>query len=79
MLTDEADYSRRGMPAESGYDADAYYVFVFRLWKEQGMALDRPAVWRFSLEDIRTRERYGFGSLEGLITFLQERMEDGWT
>ena len=59
---------------EPGYDADSYHVFVVRLWKERAASAGRPAVWRYSLEDPRTRERKGFGSLSALMAFLQEQV-----
>ena len=57
----------------TGYDERHYRTFVLRLWREQGGHLYSD-VWRFSLEDARTRQRKGFGSLEELVDFLQEQI-----
>jgi hypothetical protein len=35
---------------------------------------DRPATWRFSLEDSQTREKCAFPDLEALMTFLQTEL-----
>ena len=35
----------------------------------------RLPAWRFSLEDISTRERSGFADLDALIDYLQDLME----
>ena len=60
---------------ETGYDRDSYLVFVVRLWKERAASPRRPAVWRFSLEEPRSRWREGFESLEALTSFLQAQVE----
>ena len=60
--------------SDSGYDVLHYRTFVLRLWQERPASLGRPAVWRFSLEDIRSRQRRGFASLEGLMAFLRAQM-----
>ena len=61
---------------DAGYDADAYHVFVVRLWRERAASPQHPSVWRFLVEDTRTGQRRGFGSLEELATYLQVRMEE---
>jgi hypothetical protein len=48
-----------------------YQVYLLRAWRERPASPGHPAVWRFSLEDVRTRQRRGFGSLEGLVAFLR--------
>ena len=58
-----------------GYDADAYHVLIVRLWRERAASSQHPSVWRFLVEDTRTGQRRGFGSLEELVTHLQVRME----
>jgi hypothetical protein len=56
-----------------------YNAYILRLWQERSASPARPAVWRFSLENTHTRQRRGFGDLEGLTAFLQKQMEDGET
>jgi hypothetical protein len=50
-----------------------YLSFLLRLWRESG----EEAVWRASLEDSHTGERMGFASLEDLVAFLRQQVEDG--
>lgn len=55
-----------------------YQVYLLRVWRERPALPGRPAVWRFSLEDTRTRQRRGFATLEALVAFLRvELMERG--
>jgi hypothetical protein len=51
-------------------------LHLLLMWQERPAAPDRPAVWRFSLEDVRTGQRHGFGSLEGLLAFLRAQVEE---
>ena len=60
---------------QSGYDTRHYRAFLLRLWQERAASPDRPAVWRFALEEARTGERHGFGSLEAMVSFLRAQME----
>lgn len=46
-----------------------YFSYLLRFWRT---ARDRP--WRASLENPRTGERWGFGSLEALLAFLAHRI-----
>jgi hypothetical protein len=62
-------------------DTDRKYLsYLLRLWtvEEEG-----EYVWRASLEVPHSGERYGFATLESLLTFLieqtQTRGEDGST
>jgi hypothetical protein len=52
-----------------------YHSYLLRFWEERS---DQPeqAVWRFSLEDPLTDQRYGFPSLETLIAWLQTEMAE---
>jgi hypothetical protein len=49
-------------------------VHLLTLWRERPARPGQPAVWRFSLEDIQTRERHGFADLEALMAFLKTQM-----
>jgi hypothetical protein len=44
------------------------------MWVEH--STHRPPVWRFSLEDVETGERSGFGDLDHLICHLLALMEE---
>ena len=57
-------------------DGPLRIVHLLTLWQERPARGDQPALWRFSLEDARTRQRRGFGSLEALTAFLQAQMTD---
>lgn len=59
----------------SGYDERHYHAYLLRFWQERAARPDQPAVWRFGLEDTRAGNRYGFGSLEELISFLQVQIK----
>ena len=49
-----------------------YRAYVIRCWKERSVQAGvETAVWRFSLQDPRTNQRYGFATLEALLVSLQ--------
>lgn len=60
-------------------DKPLRYVHLLTLWQERPAQGDQPALWRFSLEDARTRQRRGFASLAALTAFLQAQMADSET
>jgi hypothetical protein len=51
-----------------------YRTFLLTLWEERSQDPNSPAVWRFRLEDPRTRQRQGFASLAEVISFLQAQL-----
>jgi hypothetical protein len=54
-------------------DTDRKYLsYLLRLWtvEEEG-----GSAWRASLEATHSGERYGFASLESLLTFLKEQTQ----
>ena len=56
-----------------------YRSYLLTVWEERSRDPNLPAVWRFSLEDPRTRQRRGFADLEALVTALKEEMADEQT
>lgn len=50
------------------------YSFILILWAEAGALPDSLPVWRASLEDTQTAQRYGFKDLAELTRFLERRM-----
>ncbi len=50
-----------------------YHSYLLRFWEERSDESD-VAVWRFSLEDPLTDQRYGFASLEALTEWLVTKM-----
>ena len=53
-----------------------YRAYLLRFWEERGQQGDLSPVWRFSLEDPYTGERYGFANLEEMVTFLRCLLEN---
>ncbi|HDN80610.1 MAG TPA: hypothetical protein ENG33_09120 [Chloroflexi bacterium] len=51
-----------------------YQAYLLRLWEERPASPGRPGIWRFSLEDPRTGQRYGFTTLEALMDFLRKQI-----
>jgi hypothetical protein len=51
-------------------------VYFLTIWQERPGETDRPAVWRYSLEDVHTGQKRGFGSLEQMLVFLHELMAE---
>jgi hypothetical protein len=49
------------------------------MWRERPARPGQPAVWRFSLENIQTRERYGFADINALMAFLSEQLAEAET
>jgi hypothetical protein len=47
-----------------------YYSFLLRMWQTSD---GERCTWCASLEQPGTRERWGFGTLEQLFEFLQEK------
>lgn len=47
-------------------------LFVLRLWRDG----TTPKDWRYSLEDLRSRERTNFTTLEALYTFIAEQTRE---
>ena len=50
-----------------------YLAYMLRLWRVND---DGKPVWRASLESPHTGERVGFGSLEALFAFLEEKTRE---
>lgn len=49
-------------------------IYLLTIWHERSTLSGRAAVWRFSLEDARSGERWGFANLEQILAFLEKRM-----
>ncbi len=50
-----------------------YHSYLLRFWEERSEELPLT-IWRFSLEDPQTNQRYGFASLSTLVEWLQLKM-----
>lgn len=51
-----------------------YHAYVLRCWEMRSQHPDRPATWRFGLENSQTREKRAFPDLEALVAFLQTEL-----
>ncbi len=50
-----------------------YHSFLLRFWEERSEE-HAPVIWRFSLEDPLTDQRYGFASLEALNDWIKAQI-----
>ena len=50
-----------------------YLAYLLRLWR---IGKGEGAVWRASLQDVRTGERVGFAGLEEAFVYLQQCMAE---
>jgi hypothetical protein len=51
-----------------------YRAQLLRMWVERPS--QRSPIWRFSLEDVETKERNGFADLDALIDHLLRLMAE---
>ena len=49
------------------------HSFILVLWAESGALPGSPPVWRASLEDTQSAQRYGFRDLAALHRFLERQ------
>lgn len=52
------------------------FVYIVMIWEERPASPGSPAVWRTSVEDAHTGERWGFACLEQAAAFLRHRRDD---
>jgi len=53
----------------------AYRSYLLRCWREKHASSERPAEWRFMLQEVSDAQRqHAFGSFEQLITFLRSQV-----
>lgn len=69
MMPQYAESMMDGAHGNSEEPSPDYFAYLVRFWRS---GPDRP--WRASVEDPRTGEQWGFGSLETLVVFLRRRM-----
>ncbi|MFN8482330.1 MAG: hypothetical protein U0768_04600 [Anaerolineae bacterium] len=52
-------------------------AFLIRCWQDGHSRGDDAPAWRFSVEEVGgDRQRYGFTSLDSLVVFLEQWMQD---
>jgi hypothetical protein len=61
---------RRSSVAHMENTTDRYLAYMLRLWRVDG----ESALWRASLEDARTGQRYGFANLDLLYQFITQQV-----
>ncbi len=49
-----------------------YQTYILKLWQERSQ-LGENKVFRFSLEDPATQVRYGFRTLDEMVSFLKQQ------
>ena len=52
-----------------------YQAYMLRCWESRGERPGQPGTWRFSLENVETKEKRGFGDLAALVAFMEEELQ----
>ena len=52
-----------------------YRVFLLTCWRDEGDS-DSEHRWLFRLEETRSKQKRGFGTVEALFDFLQATLEE---
>lgn len=52
------------------------HAYLFHMWAEPRRGGKEP-IWRFSLEEVESGARHGFGNFDTLVGFLRQRMAAG--
>jgi hypothetical protein len=60
----------------SEIDHPKYFFFIFHCWKENDPTQELEPGWRFSLLKSDSEERFGFTSLEAMVIFLKQSLEE---
>ncbi|MEJ2150857.1 MAG: hypothetical protein P8Z40_15465 [Chloroflexota bacterium] len=55
--------------------APRYQSYLLRCWEVRSQQPDRPATWRYSLQDPQTEQKHSFADLEELVDFLQAELD----
>lgn len=45
--------------------------YLIRIWEEEAIEVEKPAVWRALMEDPRSGQRWGFDNPAALLAFLE--------
>jgi hypothetical protein len=51
-----------------------YQAMLLTFWEEQSQSSAQEPVWRFRVQELYTRQKYGFATFEELVAFLQSKM-----
>jgi hypothetical protein len=52
----------------------SYRAYMLRCWEARGERPGQPGTWRFSLENVQTKEKRGFDGLPALVAYLREEL-----
>ena len=52
-----------------------YRAYLLRCWEARGERPGQPGTWRYSLENVETKEKRGFGDLAALVAFMEEELQ----
>ena len=52
-----------------------YQTFILHFWQEQNND-EKNQTWRFAIEDPKRGNRYGFSTLDEIVTFLQKQLSE---
>ena len=61
----------------SSFKPSFYRAYLLRCWEEKSSSDEEEGVMRFSLENVHTGWKKGFGSLEDLYAFLRTQLKTG--
>ena len=54
---------------------DHYKAYILRYWSEKDVFSDQETPWRFVLEEVASKKRHGYTSLNALKQALQEELK----
>jgi hypothetical protein len=54
-----------------------YRAYMLRCWEARGERPSPLGAWRFSLENVQTKEKRGFSDLAALVAFVEEELKAG--
>ena len=57
------------------WDRPRLRAYMLRCWEVRSHEPECQTVWRFSLEDPHTGDRFGFADLKALIEFLETELD----
>lgn len=59
----------------SNYDTPPRYeAMLLTFWEERNQTPAEGEGWRFRVEDLHTRQKYGFATFDEVVAFLQDKM-----
>jgi hypothetical protein len=72
MITQQNQSDASLWPKSNNMPKPQFHSYLLRLWQES----TEKSSWRFVLVNLTSNEQRGFASLERLIAFLQEQMDE---